>query len=131
MAVEVSKQNDFAVVLQPPDHLLQVVDCRVLLLAWLYPDAIEVAPSQGASRVAIYDSIYIQHGHYFKHEVVSQDPRSQARTYQVVDDTFHHKAGVSLTRVDATGNNNALALPNGFSIRTKSGYDQHINRVAS
>lgn len=48
-----------------------MVNCGVEDFAWSLPSAVEVASSQGTSVVAVNDSVWIEHGNYFEHEVLS------------------------------------------------------------
>ena len=89
--MNITDQEDFSVFLKLFNHHFGMIYGRMQLLIWINPLPIKVNSSQITSCIAINDTIRVQHWYDFEYEVVAEDPRSQARPYQIVNNALDHK----------------------------------------
>ncbi len=80
------------------------------------PLPIEVNSSQITSCVSINDTIWIQHWDNLKYEVVTEYSSSQTWPNKIVNNTFDHERGTSLTRMDSGRYHYSFSLFNLFCI---------------
>ena len=126
MTVDVTEQEDVAILLKLLDHHFGVIDRRMYFPLRVIPDTVEVDTSQVATGGAIDHTVGVKHRDDLEDEVVSQDLSVQGRTSQVVKDSLHDPRGGTLTRVNTTGNNDTFPVLDGIRIALKSGYDNHL-----
>lgn len=70
--MHITIQNDASLPMRIPYQLLRIENCRMQKFIWRKPFAIQVTPKQTAPIIAIDDTIWIQHRHHFKNEMLPQ-----------------------------------------------------------
>jgi len=109
MPVEIAEHHKLAFLMHVLNQLLAVIDRRLKCFRRKFPAPVEVATRQRASVVAVDNTVRVQHGNNLEHKVVPEDLSIEAGSHEVVDDALHHPAGVCLSGVDASSDDNALA----------------------
>ena len=94
--------------LQVPDDILGVVDWRMQVLVRLVPLPVQVTAEQGASIVAVDDSIRVEHGHNPEYEMASQ--LFSFGREQVSDKAVDHVRGLRLSRMHSACDDHSLLL---------------------
>ena len=73
--MQVTDECDFALPVEVANHALDVPIDWVQSLRRYLPPSVQILPSKRAPVVAIDDSIWIQHWHDLKHEILSKSLR--------------------------------------------------------
>jgi hypothetical protein len=130
VAVQVTEEQQLTFCLHLLNQVFYRENRRVLLRARLHPDSVEIDTNIAAAGVAINNAVWVEHWHYFEHEVVSEHPCAQAWTYQVVNDAFHHELAARLTGMNPAADYNSLALPHFFILASECCNDQHVDVIS-
>jgi hypothetical protein len=87
-----------------------MVDDWMLLFGGVLPLTVEVLTDQGASCIAKDHTVWVHHRYNLKDKVVSEYPRLNTRSNQIVNNALHHVRGASLSRVHSRTENNRFLL---------------------
>ena len=99
--VQIAVEKQLALLLEVDQQLLHVHDGGMQLLVGRLPAAIQVEARDIASSVSVDNSVWVEHGHDFEHEGVSEHAGAQTRPQQVVNHALHHKTAVRFTWMHA------------------------------
>ena len=108
MAVKITNKSNVSLTIERTYQLFYCRIYRMEDLWWILPPTIKILSAQWATVIAINNSIWIHHWHYFEHKVVPESLSLWSITHQKVDNTFHHPTCITLTWVHTSANEDTL-----------------------
>jgi len=130
VTVEVAEEEDVSAFQGPLHHKLSVVVDRVELARRSNPLPIQVLTHQRAAVIAHDHSVWIQHGHDFEYESVSQKLRLVIVTNQEVNHPVHDERCVAFARMHPRRKDYGFAHSDVDRIAREVGDDEHVDVVA-
>ena len=99
MAMHITIQSNFALPLAKTDQLLAVVNTGMQEFIRQKPFSVQITPNQRTAVVTINNTIRVQHGHHFKHKVLSKFNSNFVIRYQELKRSIKHVTCLRFTRV--------------------------------
>lgn len=101
-----------------------------MLRAWVGVLAVQIHGLETASVVSNYDSVWIDHRHYFEDEAVAQGLGDLVLAHKKLDQALHDERAVAFARVNSSSEDYALPFGDDLLGTREVCNDQHLDRVA-